>query len=57
MQVCGKLRGVVKVASDLSKEEMEKLALTNENVQKFIEGKEIKKIVVVPNKLVNIVAI
>lgn len=57
LQVCGKLRGVVKVASDLSKEEMEKLALTNENVQKFIEGKEIKKIVVVPNKLVNIVAI
>ena len=55
LQVCGKLRAVIEVAKGLSKEEMEKLAFENENVKKFIEGKEIKKVIVVPGKLVNIV--
>jgi len=57
LQVCGKLRAVIKVKKDLSKAEIEKLAFDNENVQKFIAGKEIKKTIIVPNKLVNIVAI
>ncbi len=55
LQVCGKLRGVVEVVKGLSKEEIEKIALNNQNVKKFIEGKEIKKIIIVPDKLVNIV--
>ena len=41
----------------LSKEELEKLAFENPNVLKFTDGKEIKKVIVVPNKLVNIVAV
>lgn len=57
LQVSGKLRAVIKVAKDITKDEMEKIALENESVKKFVEGKEIKKVIVVPNKLVNIVAI
>ncbi len=56
LQVCGKLRAVIKVKKDLSKNELEKLAFDNENVKKFTDGKEIKKVIVVPGKLVNIVA-
>ena len=40
----------------LSKEEMQELALENENVKMAIDGKEIKKVIAVPQKLVNIVA-
>lgn len=57
IQVCGKLRAVIKVENNLPRELLEKFALENDNVKKFIEGKEVKKIIVVPNKLVNIVAI
>ena len=57
VQVCGKLRCVIEVAKDLSKEEVEKLALEDENVKKFITGKEIKKVINVPGRLINIVAI
>ncbi len=55
LQVGGKLRAVVEMAKGLSKEEAETLALQNENVQKFLVGQEIKKIITVPDKLVNIV--
>jgi leucyl-tRNA synthetase, eubacterial and mitochondrial family len=55
VQVSGKVRGKVKVSSDTTKEEMEKLAKEQENVQKHLEGKEIIKVIVVPKKLVNIV--
>jgi leucyl-tRNA synthetase len=55
LQVCGKLRGVVEMPKGLAKEEVEKIALANENVLKFIEGKDIRKVIVVPDKLVNIV--
>ena len=55
VQVLGKLRAVIEMPKGLAKEEMEKLALQNENVKKFIEEKEIKKIITVPDKLVNIV--
>jgi leucyl-tRNA synthetase len=57
LQVCGKLRAVVEVAKGLSKEELEKIAFENDNVKKFLEGKEVKKVIVVPDKLVNIVAV
>ena len=55
IQVNGKVRGKEVVNTDTSKEEMEKKALNNENVQKFIDGKKIVKVISVPNKLVNIV--
>lgn len=55
VQVCGKLRAVIQMPKGSSKEELEKQAFANENVQKFIEGKEVKKVIVVPDKLVNIV--
>ncbi|MEK6662375.1 MAG: leucine--tRNA ligase [Pseudomonadota bacterium] len=56
VQVNGKLRGQIRVAKSASKEQIEDLARTSPNVQKFIEGLMIKKIVVVPGRLVNIVA-
>ncbi|MBP7710622.1 MAG: leucine--tRNA ligase [Rickettsiales bacterium] len=55
VQVAGKLRAVIQMPVGSTKEEMQKLAFANENVQKFTEGKEIKKIIIVPDKLVNIV--
>ena len=55
VQVNGKVRGKMMVATDTAKEEMEELAQQLDNVNKFIEGKEIIKIIVVPKKLVNIV--
>ncbi len=57
VQVNGKLRGTFKIAKDSSKEEMERRAFEVENVKVHINGKEIKKVIVVPNKIVNIVAI
>jgi len=56
VQVNGKLRGRIEVATDATKGEIEQAALAEENVQRHIEGKAVKKIVVVPGRLVNIVA-
>ena len=56
VQVNGKLRAKIEVAADATKSVVEEQALGDENVLRFIEGKEIKKIIVVPKKLVNIVA-
>ncbi len=53
--VNGKVRADAQLAKGLSKEELISLAQANANVQKFLEGKEIVKIIVVPDKLVNIV--
>ena len=55
VQVNGKVRGRMMVATDTSKEEMESLAKENDNVQNYVKGKEIVKVIVVPKKLVNIV--
>ena len=55
VQVNGKVRGKVMVNSNTSKEEMEELAKEIPNVQTFMNGKEIVKVIVVPKKLVNIV--
>ena len=55
VQVNGKVRGKIEVATDTSKEEMEKLAYEIENVKVHIEGHDVVKTVVVPKKLVNIV--
>ncbi|WHO86100.1 leucine--tRNA ligase [Limosilactobacillus oris] len=56
LQVNGKVRAKIKMAKDTPKEEAEKQALANNHVQKFTAGKDIKKVIVVPNKIVNIVA-
>ena len=55
VQVNGKVRGKIEVDQDTSKEEMESLAYSIENVKNHIEGKEIVKVVIIPKKLVNIV--
>lgn len=55
IQVNGKLRGHITVAADADKETIETAALANPNVQRFIEGKEVRKVIGVPGKLVNIV--
>lgn len=56
VQVNGKLRGTIEVDKTASKEEIEKIALELSNVTKFTEGKTIRKVIVVPNKLVSVVA-
>ncbi len=55
VQVNGKLRGEINVAKDAGKDTIEHAALTNEHVLKFIEGQAVRKIIVVPGRLVNIV--
>ncbi len=55
LQVNGKLRGDISVSATASKDDIEKMALADENVMRFIDGKTIKKVIVVPKRLVNIV--
>jgi len=55
VQVNGKLRARIDVAANASREAAESLALADENVQRFIAGKEVRKVIVVPGKLVNVV--
>ena len=55
VSVNGKVRATITVSKDLDAEEVKKLAYAQENVIKFTEGKEIVKVIVVPNKIVNIV--
>ena len=55
VQVNGKLRGTIKIALDETEESVKEKALNQENVIKFTEGKEIVKVIVVKNKIVNIV--
>lgn len=56
VQVNGKVRAKIKMAKDIDRDEAQQLALANEHVKKFTDGKDIKKVIVVPNKIVNIVA-
>ena len=55
VQVNGKLRGRVQLAVDATNEEAEAAALADERVQNHITGKTVRKVIVVPNRLVNIV--
>ena len=55
VQVNGKLRGRITVAADLPQAQLEAAALACPDAQPFLEGKTVKKIIVVPKKLVNIV--
>jgi leucyl-tRNA synthetase len=55
VQVNGKLRGSIRVPKAADKQAIQELAVSNANVKKFIEGQAIKKIVVVPGRLINLV--
>ena len=56
VQVNGKVRDRLKIAAGTSKEETEKTALASPKVQSYIEGKKLRKVIVVPERLVNIVS-
>ncbi|MBN2173626.1 MAG: leucine--tRNA ligase [Bacteroidales bacterium] len=51
----GKMRFKIEIPVDLPREEIEKQALSDEKAQRWIEGKQVRKIIVVPNKIINIV--
>ncbi len=55
VQVNGKLRSRVRAAAGAPREELERLALADDKIRAFVEGKQVVKIVVVPDKLVNVV--
>jgi leucyl-tRNA synthetase len=56
VQVNGKVRAKIEVAADTDKDSIEKLAQEEVNVKRFTDGLSVRKVIVVPNKLVNIVA-
>ncbi len=55
VQINGKLRGKLQVSSDIDKQALEETAMADEKIIALIDGKQIKKVIVVPKKLVNIV--
>jgi leucyl-tRNA synthetase len=55
VQVNGKMRGKITVAADAADEHIRDAALEESNVQRFIEGKQLRKVIVVPGRLVNLV--
>ncbi len=55
VQVNGKLRARIEVPAGAPNEDIEQAALTNENVQRFIADQTVRKVIVVPGKLVNVV--
>ncbi len=56
VQICGKMRGTIEMPKDAPQSDVEKAALALDNVKRQLEGKEIRKVIVVPNRIVNIVA-
>ena len=56
LQVNGKVRGHIRVSAGASREQIEQEALADETVQRWLEGKTVRKVVVVPGRLVNIAA-
>jgi leucyl-tRNA synthetase len=56
VQVNGKLRGTIEVARDLPRDQIEALAKAEPNTAKFMQGMEVRKVIIVPGKIVNIVA-
>ena len=57
VQVNGKLRDRIQIPADMDKSDIERIAVESENVQRHTEGKNVKKVIVIPGKLVNIVAV
>lgn len=56
VQINGKVKSHLKVAKDAAKDDLEKLALADEHVQKNLTDQTVRKVIVIPNKIVNIVA-
>jgi leucyl-tRNA synthetase len=56
VQVKGKLRDTLTVAKGTPREELQALALASDKVQRALDGAEVKKVIVVPDRLVNLVA-
>lgn len=56
LQVNGKVRSHIKVAKDTSKADLEKIALADETLKEWIDGKTVRKVIAIPNKIVNVVA-
>ncbi len=56
IQVNGKLRGTIEVAADTPRDVVESLALAEPNTAKFLQGQTIRKVIIVPGKIVNVVA-
>ncbi len=56
IQINGKLRGRLTVPVNMAAKELEAMALADEQAKKFLDGKTVRKVVVIPNKLVNIAA-
>jgi len=54
IQVNGKMRAIIEVPSNLNKEDLEKLALNEKNVLKFLNGRP-KKSIIIPNRIINFV--
>ncbi len=55
LSINGKRRASAKFATDLSKEDLEKMALAHPELQKWIEGKTVRKVIVVPGRMINVV--
>ncbi len=55
VQINGKVRSKIEVPTDIKEDKLKETILTNERLQKWIEGKQIKKFIIVPQKLVNLV--
>jgi leucyl-tRNA synthetase len=55
VQINGKLRGKIFVPTEADAKTIEKLVLTDEKIQKQLEGKSVKKVIVIPHRLVNVV--
>lgn len=56
VQICGKMRGTIEMPKDAPQADVEKAALALENVKRQLEGQQVVKIIVVPNRICNIVA-
>ncbi len=56
VQINGKLRGRIRIPFGASRELTEQPALSDDKIQQFLQGKQVAKIIVIPDKLVNIVA-
>ena len=55
VQVNGKLRGRVEVEPGADRDQVEALAMSDSNVQRFVDGLTVRKVIVIPDKLINIV--
>ena len=55
IQVNGKLRGTIELARDIAEEDARKTALSQPAVERALEGRPVRKVIVVPNRLINVV--